>query len=343
MSTSPIRPRQSQWPHWIVPLAEYLGLIVVLGLLILIFGVSTRNFLTVGNFRTIASQTPAAILIATGMTYVLIIAGIDLSVGSVLALCSAVLGVFMVQLGASMPLAVMACLGTGLLCGLMNGVVTIRWALPSFIVTLGMLEVARGAAYLVTGSRTLYIGSSIERIADAQLIGVSLPFLLAFLIVVTSQWTLSRTAFGRYMVAIGTNEEVVRLSGVDTRLVKLAVFALCGLLTSLAAVIDVSRLSATNPNAGAGAELQAIAAVVIGGTSLMGGRGSVVSSFLGVLIIAVLGNGLAQVGASEPLKRLITGAVIVLAVILDQYRSRMAARRQSSFSNVFGDFSHKSQ
>ncbi len=329
MTSSPISHiRRRAWPHWTTMLAEYLGLVLVLVLLILFFGFSARNFLTLGNFRTIASQTPAAILIATGMTYVLIIAGIDLSVGSVLAFCSAILGVCMVQLNCSMPLAVLACLATGLLCGLVNGTVTVRWALPSFIVTLGMLEVARGAAYLATGSRTIYIGSSIERIADTQLLGVSLPFLLAFLIVVTAQWTLTRTAFGRYMVAIGTNEEVVRLSGVNTRSIKLGVFALCGLMTALAAVIDVSRLSAANPNAGAGAELQAIAAVVIGGTSLMGGRGSVVCSFLGVLIIAVLGNGLAQIGASEPLKRLITGAVIVLAVILDQYRSRLDSRHE---------------
>ncbi|MHC4585857.1 MAG: ABC transporter permease, partial [Planctomycetota bacterium] len=160
-------------------------------------------------------------------------------------------------------------------------------------------------------------------IAEASILGLSLPFIIAVTIVITGQLVLSRTVFGRYLVAIGTNEEAVRLSGIDPRGLKLAVFALCGFLTSIAAVIHTARLSSANPNAGYGLELQAIAAVVIGGTSLMGGRGSVVSSFFGVLIIAVLGTGLAQIGAQESTKRLITGCVIVAAVILDHYRHRI--------------------
>jgi ribose transport system permease protein len=241
----------------------------------------------------------------------------------VLALSSAVLGVCLVQLRLPLPLAIAACLAVGLACGAVNGLVTIGWGLPSFIVTLGMLEIARGGAYLVTGSRTEYIGSPIEVIADTSVFGLSLPFLLAVLIVVLGQFVLSRTVFGRYMIAIGTNEEAVRLSGIDPRPIKLAVFALCGLLVSVAAVIHTSRMAAADPNAGVGFELQAIAAVVIGGTSLMGGRGSVVRSFFGVLIIAVLGSGLIQVGVQEPTKRLITGLVIVAAVIADYYRRRL--------------------
>jgi ribose transport system permease protein len=136
------------------------------------------------------------------------------------------------------------------------------------------------------------------------------------------QLVLSRTVYGRYLVAIGTNEEAVRLSGIDPRPYKLAVFASCGLLTAIAAVIQTARMSSSNPNTAIGFELQAIAAVVIGGTSLMGGRGSVVRSFFGVLIIAVLGAGLAQVGVQDHTKRLITGCVIVAAVVLDQYRRR---------------------
>jgi ribose transport system permease protein len=186
-----------------------------------------------------------------------------------------------------------------------------------------MLEIARGAAYLVTDSRTIYIGGPVEVIAEASILGLSLPFIIAVAIVVAGQLVLSRTVFGRYLVAIGTNEEAVRLSGIDPRGLKLAVFALCGFLTSIAAVIHTARLSSANPNTGYGLELQAIAAVVIGGTSLMGGRGSVVSSFFGVLIIAVLGTGLAQIGAQESTKRLITGCVIVAAVILDHYRHRI--------------------
>jgi ribose transport system permease protein len=304
-------------------LADYLGMVLVLAGLILVFSLITNHFFTLTTFRTIANQIPDAIIIATGMTFVLIIAGIDLSVGSVLALSSAVLGVCLVDFNLPLPIAIAACLCTGLICGALNGLVVARWALPSFIVTLGMLEIARGAAYLTTNSQTKYIGPAIEKISETSYFGLSLPFLVAVMIVLAGQVVLSRTLFGRYMIAVGTNEEAVRLSGIDPRPIKVAVFTLCGLLASVAAVIHSSRLSSADPNAGAAFELQAIAAVVIGGTSLMGGRGSVVSSFFGVLIIAVLGTGLAQVGAQEPTKRLVTGCVIVAAVILDYYRNRL--------------------
>jgi ribose transport system permease protein len=307
-------------------LAEYAGLVVALGLLVLVFSLSTGHFFSAGTFRSIANQVPAAIIIATGMTFVLIIAGIDLSVGSVLGFCGAILGVTMVRHGWPLWAAVPAALAAGLMCGAFNGAVSIRWRLPSFIVTLGMLEMARGGAHFVTKSQTQYIGSAVEPIAGTALFGLTLPFLLALLIVVLGQLTLSRTVFGRYLIAIGTNEEAVRLSGIDPRPYKLVVFGLSGLLVGLAAVIDTSRFQSANPNAGSGFELQAIAAVVIGGTSLMGGRGSVISTFFGVLIIAVLNSGLASVGARDETKRLITGLVIIVAVIVDQYRQRWSRR-----------------
>jgi ribose transport system permease protein len=302
-------------------------MVAVVAVLIVVFSLLARNFLQAATFRTIANQIPDRVIVAVGMTFVLIIAGIDLSVGSVLAFSGAVLGVCMARFGWPLALAVPACLAAGLLCGAINGLVSVGWRIPAFIVTLGMLEIARGGAYLVTGSRTQYIGSAVEVVADTSMLGLSLPFVLAIVIVIAGQLVLSRTVFGRYLIAIGTNEEAVRLSGIDPRPYKLAVFMLCGLLTALAAVVHTSRLASANPNAGVGFELEAIAAVVIGGTSLMGGRGSVVRSFLGVLIIAVLGSGLNQLGAQEPTKRLITGAVIVAAVIADHYRHRLAQRR----------------
>lgn len=308
------------WPGWV---ADYLGLTLALGVLILIFGLTTRNFLTADNFRAIANQIPAALLLATGMTYVLIVAEIDLSVGSVLGLCTAVLGVALTRWGWPLVPAVALALGAGVFCGVFNGLVTLRWRLPSFIVTLGMLEMARGGAHALSGSRTQYIGPAVAGLAETYLLGLSLPFLLALTVVVLAQLALTRTVFGRYLVAIGTNEEAVRLSGINPDPVKLAVFGLTGLLVALAAVIDTSRYQAANPNAGSGFELQAIAAAVIGGTSLMGGRGSVLSTFLGVLIIAVLNAGLAALGARDETKRLVTGAVIVTAVILDRYRQRL--------------------
>lgn len=300
---------------------------LALAALVLVFSLSTEHFFSATTFRTIANQIPSAVLVATGMTFVLVIAEIDLSVGSVLGLCSAVLGVALTQWHWPLALAVGGALGVGAVCGGFNGAVTVRWRLPSFIVTLGMLEMARGGAHAVTKSQTQYIGSAIEGIAGTSFYGLSLPFLFAMALVLAGQLVLSRTVFGRYLVAIGTNEEAVRLSGIDPRPLKVTVFVLTGLLVALAAVIDTSRFESANPNAGTGFELQAIAAAVIGGTSLMGGRASVISTFFGVLIIAVLNSGLAAVGAKDETKRLVTGAVIVAAVIVDHYRHRIGRGR----------------
>jgi ribose transport system permease protein len=307
---------------WRKVVSEYAGLTLALVGLVVVFSLSATHFFSLTTFRTIANQIPDAVVISVGMTLVMIAGGIDLSVGSVLALGGATLGVCLVDLGLPFPLALLACLVTGLACGAINGLVTIKWKLPSFIVTLGMLEMARGGAYLATHSQTRYLGATIERVSEASLLGLSLPFALAILLVIAGQFVLARTVFGRYLVAIGTNEDATRLAGIDVRPVKLLVFALSGLLAALAAVIHCGRLSAADPNAGTGFELQAIAACVIGGTSLSGGRGSVVRSFFGVLIIAALGAGLSQLGAQEPTKRLVTGAVIVAAMIVDAYRAR---------------------
>jgi ribose transport system permease protein len=305
---------------------EYAGLAAALVALITIFSLSTEHFFSLTTFRSIANQIPAAILVATGMTLVLIIAEIDLSVGSVLGLASAALGVAMAQHGWPLWLALLAALTAGLACGAFNGWVSIRWRLPSFIVTLGMLEMARGGAHWLTRSQTQYLGSSVAGLAGTSVAGLSLPFFLAILVVIVGQLILTRTVFGRYLIAIGTNEEAVRLSGIDPRPYRMAVFMTSGFLVAAAAAIDTSRFQSANPNAGSGFELQAIAAVVIGGTSLMGGRGSVLSSLFGVLIIAVLNHGLAAVGARDETKRLVTGLVIVAAVIVDQYRQRWGRR-----------------
>lgn len=304
-------------------LVDYIGLAAVLALLIAAFGFATDYFFTWTTFRTIANQIPDAVILATGMTFVLIIAGIDLSVGSVLALGGAVLGLALVRWHTPLPVAILACVGVGILCGAVNGFFVVRWQLPAFIVTLGMLEAARGGAYLATGSKTQYIGSGIEWINRGGLMGLSLPFLSAMLVVLAGQFLLSYTTAGRSMYAIGGNEEAARLSGIAVGRVKLLVYMICGGLASLAAVIHCARLTAADPNAGIGYELQAIAAVVIGGTSLMGGRGKVINTLFGVIIIAVLENGLVQIGAQEPLKRLVTGGIIVAAVIIDYYRRKI--------------------
>lgn len=305
---------------------DVVGMLIVLVLLVLLFGGLSRHFWTGQTLRIIVNQIADLTVVAVGMTLVLVIGGIDLSVGSVLALAGTVLGIALVDWGWPFWLALAACLAVGGLCGVVNGLVSVLWSIPSFIVTLGMLEVARGAAYLVTDSETKYIGPRIEWIArPLPGLGISTAFLIAVVLVLLGQLLLSRTVLGRYMIAVGTNEEAVRLSGIDPRPVKFATFVICGLLAGLGSLFQVARVSSADPNGATGMELAAIAAVVIGGTSLMGGRGSVLRTFLGVLIIATLQTGLAQVGASEPAKRLITGAVIVLAVVADVHRGAWAA------------------
>ena len=302
---------------------QYLGLSAVLAGLVLLFSLLSEHFFTVITFTTLANQIPALTVIAIGMTLVLIIAGIDLSVGSVMALSGAVLGMALADWQLPLLAAMLLCLAAGLACGLVNGFISSHWAVPSFIVTLGMLEIARGGAYLVTGSQTKYLGSSVEFIGS-PLPGLNLSpaLIIAVLLVIIGHVVVSRTVFGRYIIAIGTNEEAVRLSGIYPNRIKLAVFAISGLLAGLGGLFHVGYLESADPNAGIGLELSAIAAVVIGGTSLAGGRGSVINTFFGVLIIAVLQTGLAQVGASEPTKRVITGFVIVVAVIFDVYRHK---------------------
>ena len=303
--------------------AEQNFLVATLALLILYFGVATENFFSFVTLTTILNQLPALTTVTVGMTLVLIVAGIDLSVGSVLGLAATVTGVGVVTLGLPLPVACLLGIGAGLACGLFNGVLVARFSLPSFIVTLGMLEMARGMGYLVTGSQTVYIGSAIQSIAlPLPVIGVSAALLFSVALVVSGQFVLTRTVFGRHLVAIGTNEQAARMAGIEASHYKLAVLALSGALAGIAGIFNAAYLGSSDPNAGFGLELAAIAAAVIGGTSLMGGRGSVLGAFAGVLIIAVLQNGLAQLGATEPTKRIITGAVIVVAVLIDRWRVR---------------------
>ncbi len=314
-------------------IAEYGAMAVIWIGLVVLFGTMSDHFLSARTFVTMANRIPALAVIATGMTLVLVIGGIDLSVGSVLGLCGSVLGVAMVGHHVSFGVAIVLSLVIGLAAGTVNGLISVCLGIPSFIVTLGMLEIARGLAYLATNSQTKYIGPAVVGLSEPLAgSGISLAFIVAMLVILAGQILLSFTVFGRYLIAFGTNEQAVRLAGINPKPAKIAVFALAGLLSGLAGIFYTSRLGSSDPNAGIGLELSAIAAVVIGGTSLMGGRGSVINTFFGVLIIATLEAGLAQIGASEPTKRVITGAVIVIAVILDAGRNKLFVLRQKMFS-----------
>ena len=300
---------------------EYAIMLLVWAGLLVLFGSLSEHFLTARTLGALANRIPTLSVVAAGMTLVLVIGGIDLSVGSVLGLCGAVLGVAMADWEWSLWSACFLALGTGLLAGSVNGLITVRLGVPSFIVTLGMLEVARGLGYFATDSRTKYLGASVEPLAVlVPGLGISVAFVLAIVLIAVAQLVLSRTVIGRQWIAIGTNETAARLAGLVTTTPRILVYAISGCLAGVGAIFHTSRLGSADPNAGAGLELSAIAAVVIGGTSLMGGRGSVIKTFFGVLIIATLEAGLAQTGAREPTKRVVTGAVIILAVMLDAWR-----------------------
>lgn len=299
------------------------GLVLVLLGLCVVFGLVTDHFWSALTFRTLANQLPPLVVASAGLTLVLIAGGIDLSVGSVLALAAAVLGVLTVDQGLPLVAAALVALAVGGLCGAINGVLVARWSIPSFLVTLGMLEIARGSTYLVTASRTSYLGDRVAALgATTPVLGLSVAFIGSLALVGGLQFVLSRTAFGRYVFAVGGNRTALHRCGVRPARVQFAVFTLAGLLAAAAGLWQVGYLQSADPNAAIGMELSAIAAVVIGGTSLLGGRGSVTGTLLGVLVIAVLQTGLAQAGATEPTKRIITGVAILLAVATDVWRRR---------------------
>ena len=298
-------------------------ILVSLLLLILFFSLASDNFFSFVTLKTILNQLPALTIVTVGMTLVLIVGGIDLSVGSVLGFSATVVGVALLNWGLPLYAACLLGIGAGLLCGSVNGILVAYLSLPAFIVTLGMLEMARGLAYITTNSQTMYIGASIQKLAlPIAGTGVSVALIFALATVIAGQFILTKTVLGRYITATGTNAQAARMSGIDTRFYRLLVLAVSGALAGLGGVFNAAYLGSADPNAGSGLELAAIAAAVIGGTSLMGGRGTIIGAFAGVLIVAVLQNGLAQIGVSEPAKRLITGGVIIIAVFLDSWRIR---------------------
>jgi ribose transport system permease protein len=303
-------------------IVDSLGLLAALAALVAVFSLTTSHFFSWTTALALAGQLPEGLLLATGMTLVVLTGGIDLSVGSLLALAAAVFGTSMAVGGLPLPIAALLALGVSAACGATNGLVSTRWRVPSFIVTLAMLEMARGATYLVSNSETRYLGSAVDVIAAPVLVGLRLPFVLAVLVVCLGQLTVTHLVFGRQLVAVGANDDAARLAGLEPGRVRTVAFTVSGILAGLAAILQVGRLSAADPNAGIGLELDAIAAVVIGGTRLTGGRGSVARSALGVLVMTVLGAGLAQLGVQEPTRRLVTGAVIVAAAVGDAIRTR---------------------
>jgi len=256
------------------------------------------------------------------MTFVILSAGIDLSVGSIVALAGVILGVALRD-GQPLAFALMLTLAVGVVCGAVNGLLVSHGGLPPFIVTLGTMSIARGAALLVTEGRPISgFAASFRVLATGRVGFVPAPVIITAAVYVLAHLVLTRTTFGRYVYAIGGNEEATRLSGVAVRFHKAMIYAVSGLMSAVAAVILTARLNSAQPIAGMMYELDAIAATVIGGTSLMGGEGTLAGTLVGALIMGVLRNGLNLLGVSSFLQQIVIGAVIVVAVLLDTVLKR---------------------
>ncbi len=300
------------------------GTLIGLLVLCIVLWILSPFFLTVSNFLNIAQQTSINAIIAVGMTFVIITAGIDLSVGSILAFSGVVLA-SVAQTGAPIPVAIAAGLAVGLFCGLVNGLLITYGKLPPFISTLGMMSVARGAALLYSQGRPISgFSTSFRFLANGEFLHIPMPVIIMILVYLFAHFVLTRTKLGRYTFAIGGNEEAALLSGVNVKFYKAAVYGISGMLSGLAAVILTARLSSAQPIAGIMYELDAIAATVIGGTSLMGGEGTIIGTLIGAFIMGVLRNGLNLLGVSSFVQQIVIGSVIIIAVLVD-----MAFKKQS--------------
>ena len=309
------------------------GIGMALVMICLFFSVTTPQFASSLNLTNIFVQISINTVISVGMTFVILLGGIDLSVGSVLALSTIVAGKILTYeafpVWLAIVLAIIAGIITGALCGLFNGFVSVHWRIHSFVVTLGMLNIARGAALQISNSRTIFSFPDVfNRFGTKLLFGIPVIFILAFMLVMIGSFILSKSVFGRLIYAIGNNEEAVRLSGHNAALYKISAYVLCGATVGIAAIMYMLRLNIASPILGVGFELNAIAAVVIGGTSLVGGKGSLIGTFLGACIMGVLNNGLLLIGMGDFARQMVTGLIIVAAVVLDTYRAKFSVEFQ---------------
>jgi ribose transport system permease protein len=294
-----------------------LGTLAGLFALCVLLWVLTPHFLTVSNLLNVLEQTSINAVIAAGMTFVIISAGIDLSVGSLVAVAGVVLAGALHQ-GLPISVAFAASLAVGFGFGVLNGLAITWGRLPPFIATLGMMSIARGCALLFTEGRPVSgFDPAFRSIATARLAGIPSPVFVTLAVYLLAHFVLSETRFGRYVYSMGGNEEATRLSGVNVRLHKTIVYGVSGLASAIAAVLLTARLNSAQPIAGIMYELDAIAATVIGGTSLMGGEGGLGGTMIGALIMGVLRNGLNLLGVSSFVQQIVIGVVIVVAVLVD--------------------------
>jgi simple sugar transport system permease protein len=305
----------------VASIALFFALVVVL------FSVVTDSFLTQPNLLNILRQIAPLVIVAVAMTFVITTAGIDLSVGSILALVNA-LAAIALQAGIPWPLVVVLMLLLGAAVGLLQGFFVAYEGIPAFIVTLAGLSAIRGLALLLTKGYSIPVdpASPFNAIGRGWVLGVPLPAIIAIVVLAAGYVLFNETGFGRYVTGIGANAEAVRRAGVDIRRVTLGVYVLSGGAAALAGLIIAARLGSGSSNAGVGFELDVIAAVVLGGTSLFGGRGTMVGTILGALTVAVIGNGLILAHLSPFLTPIVTGCIILVAIWLN-FRLFKAGRR----------------
>ena len=299
------------------------GLLIVFGIICLIISLITPQFLTVSNLTIIVTQVSINALLAFGVTFVIITGGIDLSLGSIVA----VSGVTSAMLAHpdSYPVLIPIIMGllAGLLMGVFNGFIITKSKIAPFIVTLGTMTIGRGLALILSDGRPVSnLSDSFNYLGSGTVLGIPVLILIFILVFALCSIVLSKTILGRYIYAIGGNEQAARASGINIDRVKLSVYSISGLLAGLAGILLASRITTGQPNAGAGFELDAIAAVVIGGTSTAGGRGTMVGTLIGVLLIGVINNGLDLLNVTSYYQQIVMGIIIIGAVVLDSLNQK---------------------
>lgn len=303
-------------------MSELTTLIALVGLMIVIT-IINPSFLTTNNLLNLLLQVTANGFIAFGMTFVILTGGIDLSVGSSLALSSA-LAAGLIGGGLPVPVAIVLAICLGGLFGMLNGLLIAYGKLAPFIVTLATMTIFRGATLVYTNGNPVTKGLSdsflFQFLGQGYIVGIPFPVILMFLVFVILAILLHKTAFGKAVYALGGNEKAAYISGIKLNKVKIIIYTISGMMTSLSGLIITSRLSSAQPTAGASYEMDAIAAVVLGGTSLSGGKGRIWGTLIGALIIGVLNNGLNIIGVSAFWQQVVKGIVILIAVLLDRFK-----------------------
>jgi ribose transport system permease protein len=315
-------------------MSRELGLFISLLLMIGIFAAIDPIYLSAGNLLDIVDQSTINGLLAIGITFVIITGGIDLSIGSIMAVVIVCVGWFLTKNGIHPALAILAGIIIGAAMGVLNGLLVTRFKLQPFIATLATMSAFRGLAYIITsGWPVLDIPQNFRNMMDGDIVGnfpISIPILLAFAII--SHILLTRTRTGTFVFSIGGNEEATRLSGINVNFTKVVTYALCGIGAALAGMVMLARLGTGEPTAGQGYELYAIAAAAIGGTSLAGGKGSILGTLLGALILSALKTGLVVVGVDAFWQYIATGAIIAVAAYFEIIQGKLGHFRKKLLS-----------